>query len=132
MDWIKWDHTLELGHEGMDTDHRQLVALVNQLANGIVNNLGKEAYEDLLDELFAHTLAHFAMEEQLMAASSYPYTEEHCAEHARLIKDALDYRARFDSGNEPSVSLLYFFDQWLTRHILSSDSELANFLGANS
>jgi hemerythrin len=132
MGWIKWDHALELGHEAMDADHRQLVALVNQLAQGVVDNLGKAPHDALLGDLFAHTLAHFAMEEQLMAASSYPYTEEHCAEHARLIKDALDYKARFDSGNEPSVSLLYFFDQWLTRHILASDTELANFLGANS
>jgi hemerythrin-like metal-binding protein len=131
MDWIKWDHTLELGHEGMDSDHRQLVALVNQLANGIVNNLGKEAYDALLDDLFAHTRAHFGMEERLMAAGSYPDAKEHRAEHATLIKDALEYRARFDASAEPSISLLYFFDQWLTRHILASDRELANFLAGN-
>jgi hemerythrin-like metal-binding protein len=131
MDWIKWDHALELGHEAMDAEHRRLVALVNQLARGIVEDLGKEAHEALLDELFAHTFAHFGMEERLMAASSYPHTEEHRAEHARLIKDALDYRARFDAGDKPSLSLLYFFDQWLTRHILSSDTELASFLAGN-
>jgi hemerythrin len=115
----------------MDSDHRQLVALVNQLANGIVNNLGKEAYDALLDDLFAHTRAHFGMEERLMAACSYPDAKEHRAEHATLIKDALEYRARFDASAEPSISLLYFFDQWLTRHILASDRELASFLAGN-
>jgi hemerythrin len=131
MDGIKWDHTLELGHEGMDTDHRQLLALVNQLAKVIVDKLGKQAYDALLDDLIAHTRAHFGMEEQLMAASSYPYAAEHRAEHARLIEDALAYRARFDAGAEPSISLLYFFDQWLSRHIVASDRELANFLAGD-
>jgi hemerythrin len=131
MGWIKWDHTLELGHEAMDAEHRQLVALVNQLANVIVDDLGKEAYDALLDDLIAHTRAHFGMEEQLMAACTYPNAEEHRAEHARLIRDALDRRAKFESTAEPSVSLLYFFDQWLTRHILAWDRDLARFLAGS-
>lgn len=131
MDWIKWDHTLELGHEALDADHRQLVALVNQLAKGIVNKLEKQAYDAALDELFARIRAHFCREEELMAACSYPFAEEHRAEHVKLIKDALDYRAKFDASAEPSISLLYFFDQWLTRHILASDRELARYLAGN-
>ncbi len=131
MNSLKWDHTMELGHEAMDADHKQLVALVNQLAEGIANNLGKQAYDAVLDDLMAHTRAHFGMEEKLMAACSYPYADEHRSEHARLIKDARDYRAKFDAGAEPSISLLYFFDQWLTRHILASDRELASFLAGN-
>lgn len=128
MGWIKWDNTLELGHDAMDADHRQLVARVNQLADCIVNNRGKESYNALLDDLFAHTRAHFSMEEQLMAACSYPYAEEHRSEHAKLVKDLLAHRAKFDASVQPSISLLFFFDQWLSRHILNSDKELANFL----
>ncbi len=130
MTWLKWDATLELGHAEMDADHRQLVAMVNRLAQGIVDRLGKQAYDVLLDELFAHTKAHFDMEERAMAACSYPYAAEHRAEHARLMREALDHRAKFDTSAEPSISLLYFFDQWLIRHILASDSELARFLAA--
>ena len=132
MGWIKWDHTLELGHEAMDTDHRQLVALINQLTILVVNRLGKKAYDAMLDDLFARIRAHFRMEEQLMAACTYPYAKEHCSEHAMLIKDALGFRAKFDASAEPSVSLLYFFDQWLTRHILSSDKDLASFIAENA
>lgn len=128
MDWIKWEHALELGHEAMDADHRQLVELVNKLADGIVNNLGKPAYDALLDDLIARTKAHFGMEEQLMAACSYPDAEKHRSEHAKLIEDALDHRAKFDAAAKPAISLLYFFDQWLTRHIFSADRDLASFI----
>ena len=115
----------------MDAEHRQLVGLVNQLANAIVNNLGKAEYDALLDGLIAHTKAHFDTEERLMAASSYPDANEHRAIHAKLVEDALGYRTKFDASAEPSVSLLYFFDQWLTRHILTSDRELARHLAAS-
>ncbi len=131
MTWLKWDATLELGHAEMDADHRQMVIMVNRLLQGIADKLGKQAYDAELDALFAHTKAHFDMEERLMAACSYPYAAEHRSEHARLIKEALDHRARFDASAEPSVSLLYFLDQWLTRHILSVDSEFARFLAAD-
>jgi hemerythrin len=131
MDWIKWDDALELGHEAMDADHKRLVALVNQLAEGIVNHCGQGAYDALLDDLIAHTGAHFAMEERLMAGCSYPDADEHRAEHARLIKDVLDYKNGLEASAEPSVALLYFFDQWLTRHIFASDRELANYLAAS-
>ena len=85
----------------------------------------------MLDDLIAHTRAHFGMEEQLMSSSSYPFAEEHRAEHARLIEDALDYKAKFDASAEPSISMLYFFNQWLTQHILASDRELASYLAGN-
>ena len=128
MGWITWDKTLELGQDQMDADHQHLVALVNQLAKGIVNNLGKEAYDAVLDKLFADIKVHFRNEERLMATHAYPSAEDHRAEHAKLVKAAIDYRAKFDAGGEPSISLLYFIDQWLTRHILGSDRELASFL----
>jgi hemerythrin len=128
MGWITWDKTLELGQEQMDADHLHLVALVNQLAKGIVNNQGKEAHDAVLDQLFADIRVHFGNEEKLMAAHAYPSAEGHRAEHVKLIKDAVEYRAKFEAGGEPSISLLYFIDQWLTRHILGSDRELATFL----
>ncbi len=131
MGWIKWDNTLELGHDAMDADHKQLVARVNQLADCVINNRGKKAYNALLNDLFAHTTAHFGMEEQLMAAHSYPYAEEHRSGHARLVEDVLAHRAKFDASAQPSISLLFFFDQWLSRHILNSDRELANFIAGS-
>ncbi|MBI2316316.1 MAG: hemerythrin family protein [Betaproteobacteria bacterium] len=126
--WIKWDDMLELGHAGMDADHKRLVDLVNQLADCAVGDTGGEAYGELLDRLFAEARSHFEHEERLMARYGYPHTEEHTAEHVKLIETALEYKTRFGASVQPSVSLLYFFEQWLTRHIMSSDRELAAFV----
>lgn len=130
MGWITWDDMLELGHPAMDTEHRHLVDLVNQLADAFLNPTGKEAYDKLLDELFVFTRGHFGMEERLMAAHDYPNAGEHKTEHAKLIQDALAFRDKFAASTAPSVSLLYFFDQWLSRHILTWDKDLAEFVTA--
>jgi hemerythrin-like metal-binding protein len=128
MEWIKWDKHLEVGHAAMDRDHTRLVALVNELADGVVNRSGNADYDTLLNDLLAHTEAHFRMEEQLMDIHNYPLADEHKSRHARLLRDAAAFKSRFDPAVAPSVSLLYFFEQWLTRHILASDKELAEFL----
>lgn len=111
MSWIEWDDTLELGHAGMDADHQRLVALVNQLADGIVRHPGQDAYNKLLDELFAQARARFDHEEQLMATHHYPHAEEHTAKHTKLMTTALEYRTKFDADAQPSVSLLFYFEQ---------------------
>lgn len=130
MGWITWDKTLELGHAEMDADHRRLVDFFNKLAHSVVNPSDAEAHDRMLDELFVRARAHFDMEERLMATHAYPNSEAHSSEHARLIKSALEIRERFGASAQPSVSLLYFLDQWLTRHILSWDKELADFLNS--
>jgi hemerythrin-like metal-binding protein len=131
MDWISWDEMLATGHAVLDEDHRQLVALVNQLADRVVNHKGAQDYLALLGELVAHTRAHFSREERLMAGCDYPDAGAHKSEHERLLQDANDYLSRQDAGS-PSVSMLYFFDQWLTRHIATWDRDLAHCLGSKT
>jgi methyl-accepting chemotaxis protein len=127
-DWIPWDQMLATGHAVLDDDHRQLVALVNRLADRVVDHKGEDDYLSLLDELVAHTRAHFGREEQLMAECGYPDADAHKSQHARLLQDALEYLSKVKSSSAPSISMLYFFDQWLTRHITTWDRDLAHCL----
>ncbi len=128
MGLITWEQRLELGNAELDAEHRKLVDLVNQLAKGIVEKMSRESYESLLDQLLAQAQAHFAHEEALMARNAYPLAEEHRSEHQRLVRDFQEHRKKFGRTGDPSVSLLYFFDQWLTRHIVGLDRDLIAFL----
>ena len=66
-----------------------------------------------------------------MAQHRYPKAEQHAAEHAMLIRQALDYRKSFDADPAAAKSsLTHFADVWLAFHILFSDKELAAFLDA--
>jgi hemerythrin-like metal-binding protein len=74
---------------------------------------------------------HFAFEEQLMAEPRYPKRDQHTAEHARLITQAIRYKAKFESDSaDLHIPLIHFPEDWLTFHILAADKELAAFLSA--
>jgi len=135
MDWTAWDETLETGHAGMDADHKQLAGLFNRLRSALENDEGSAFCTAILDDIIRHTTAHFELEQRLMLQHRYPKAEQHAAEHAMLIRQALDYRNSFDAGPAASRSTqTRFADVWLAFHILFSDKELAAFLahGPNS
>jgi hemerythrin len=136
MDWIAWDHTLDTGHARMDADHKELAALFNLLRDTVEGGKGTSACARVLDDIIRHAKAHFEIEQRLMTQHRYPKTDQHAAEHAMLIRQALDYRANFNLDSAASRSdLMNFPEVWLSFHILFSDKELAAFLsrtGGNS
>lgn len=133
MEWIHWDNVLATGHAILDTDHEHLVDLFNQLAASVKERKGKIACTDLLETIIQHAKLHFAFEEQMMAEEHYPRTDQHAAEHCRLIKQAIRYKAKFEADAPQShISLIHFPEDWLTFHIFTADKELANFLSATT
>ena len=64
-----------------------------------------------------------------MTQFKYPKIEQHTAEHAMLLRQALDYAEKFDVDTVASKSeLMRFAEVWLEFHILFSDKALAAFL----
>jgi len=129
MDWIGWDKALETGDAGLDADHKQLAGLFNRLRDALANGEGKIYCSAILDDIVRHTRAHFELEQRLMVQHQYPKAEQHAAEHAMLIRQALDFRNSFDADSAASrPAQMRFADVWLAFHILFSDKELAAFL----
>jgi len=129
MDWIVWDHSLETGNAKMDADHRELAGLFDQLREAAEGGGGSAACSRVLDNIVEHTKAHFALEQRLMTQYQYPKTEQHAAEHTMLIRQALEFRERFNRDFAASkAEVIQFPDVWLTFHILFSDKDLAAFL----
>lgn len=129
MEWIVWDDTLETGHAELDDDHKRLVDLINQLADGVTNHKGMEFCGKAFEALIEHTQRHFALEERLMAAHRYSRSEHHKAQHAALFAEVRELTSTFDQpglASPLSVSLLQFLEVWLKHHILGSDKELAD------
>ena len=129
MEWIAWSDVLATGHAILDTDHEHLVKLFNQLVVSVKERRGKAAGVELLNKIIRHSQVHFAFEEHLMAEQHYPKADQHAAEHTRLIKQALRYKAKFESDSSGlHIPLIHFPEDWLTIHILVADRELADFL----
>lgn len=132
MDWIPWNELLKTGEPAMDADHAELAELFNALGRAVKNRLDTDACVSALDEIIRHTKAHFEAEDRLMAEHRYPKAEQHRAEHASLLKQALTYRAKVASGGAGMyIALVHFPEDWMARHLRTADKQLADFL-ANS
>ena len=131
MNWIHWNAVLETGHPILDTDHEQLVVLINRLTASVKAREGKAACLDLLDKIISQAKVHFAFEEQLMAEQQYPHAARHAAEHTRLLKQAIRFMVKFEADSSAShIPVIHFPEDWLTTHIVTADREFAVFLGA--
>ena len=129
MKWVPWDHILKTGHAEIDADHREMVKLFNELADAAMHQKGKITCCSVLDKIIEYTISHFKHEAKLMAKYRYPKAEQHNAEHTLLIRQALKYRTKFETGTSGSyIEPVHFPEDWLTRHIVTSDKELAAFL----
>ena len=129
MDRIVWDDALESGHARMDAEHKESAQLFNRLRDAVESGEGKAACARVFSGIIEHTKAHFELEQRLMAQFKYPKIEQHTAEHAMLLRQALDYAEKFDVDTVASKSeLMRFAEVWLEFHILFSDKALAAFL----
>jgi hemerythrin len=121
MDLIAWEDRYSVKVPQFDTDHKQLVSMVNQLHNAMAVGKGREEVGVILERLINYTKRHFAAEEELMRKTGYPRTEEHTIEHQRLCITVDEYAKQFAAGSMITMSVMQFLKDWLLNHILKTD-----------
>ena len=127
---IQWTKALEVGHPSIDTQHRRLVEILNEVMDGMTKPGAATTITHVLKELIDYTKTHFAMEDKLMTGSRYPDATAHRGEHAELIGKIEALEADLKSGKQMVGSkTVMFLRTWLLDHILKTDKKLADFLG---
>ena len=66
MELLKWRPAFSLGIPSVDLEHREMIAMINQVYQQIENVSDHQAIEHFLAEIHANISAHFALEERLM------------------------------------------------------------------
>ena len=129
---VEWNDKMSVGVEVLDADHKGLLALLNDLHDGIVTGHGTERLERVLDGLVEYVGNHFAHEEEFFAQSEYPDASEHIQEHRALTRLIQDVKARYNKGMFDALSLntLEFLKQWLHEHVQVCDKKYTEHLNA--
>jgi hemerythrin len=127
---VAWEPEFDTGHALVDVQHRRLVARFNDLLERAREPKGnREAMEEILHDFIGATVAHFGIEEGLMADAGYAGLEAHRAVHAQLtrqIQELAQDLHRGEVGFTPPI--LNFLEGWLLCHIQYEDRELAQHL----
>ncbi|MEZ5840226.1 MAG: hemerythrin family protein [Hyphomicrobiales bacterium] len=123
--WNDDRHRLDVA--AMDEMHREFADLVNRLDAAP----DSAAFRALFAELGAHTVAHFAFEDELMVESGFPALGEHRSEHDRVLGQMRQI------GNRVERGFLAFgreyvreLPRWFDLHAATMDSALAAHLKA--
>jgi hemerythrin len=130
MPIIQWTPDFSVGVGSIDTDHKVLISLINQLDDAIRGGEPKQTVSRVLDALLDYTNYHFAREELLMRACAYPDIEAHARTHATLRAQVHDIRNRYRRNAESirAREVLAFLKNWLTAHIIGRDKLYAPFM----
>jgi diguanylate cyclase (GGDEF)-like protein/hemerythrin-like metal-binding protein len=124
--WIVFNRSHETGSPEMDQQHKQLIALANQLNVSINAGESTELIGRQFEELVLYTRFHFSTEERLMEQNGYPDQHEHRQSHLRLLSDIGHIKARLHQGSE--LIALQTIKDWLLGHIETSDKLLGAYL----
>lgn len=129
MAYFEWADDMVIDHGPIDTDHRHLVDLVNQLHTATSQGRGQEVVAKILESLIAYTAEHLQREEHLMASVDFRDLERHKSGHAKFVDDLRDLQKKYQNGSITVASQLStVLRDWLSLHIRRNDKELRRFI----
>ena len=129
MELIHLEDRLKLNIPAIDSQHEQLIELVNKLRSALVDGADKAARDSLLSQLLEGMRSHCAYEQELMLRYDYPEYEAHKSEHDRLAYNLGDLIGRYRNGELVlSIAVVMELNCWAKIHIEKSDKPLGAFL----
>lgn len=123
MTLLAWSEAYGVGNAMLDSDHRILINLLNQLHDATETGQSREVVGTVVNVLAEYTEHHFRREEAMMAQAGYPELAAHQAVHRTLETKVRDIRDRWMAGERSVLDeeVLAFLKKWLTDHILGAD-----------
>jgi hemerythrin-like metal-binding protein len=128
---ITWGPELATGNKDIDSHHKQLFRLLNNLAAACTNGQETASFKESLDFFVSYSDRHMREEEALQRSVQYPGYEEHKKLHERLKETVADSIARFTASGSAS-ELLEIINSVIirdmVRHIEKEDSKIADYI----
>ncbi len=115
---VEWKKEYELGHAGIDAQHRELFELTNQMAAART----ADELKPLLMVLYKHTREHFQLEEGLMRDAGFPGLAEHAEYHNKLLLRLTDLSLK----DHAAIDKLMV--DWALRHTQFDDADAAAYI----
>lgn len=129
MAFLSWRKDYAVGVKQIDAEHRGLFDLINALHDTQARAGSSRDAARILNRLVAYAEEHFQHEERLMSDSGYPLLDAHREQHSAFVASifAINERLALDTVRA-GAEILPFAKNWLVKHIIRSDMEIAEFL----
>lgn len=124
---ILWRAAMAVGHDMIDTDHQQLIELINAVEDRLRGTVGDDSLAKTLDQLTLYAHEHFEREENLMRSLQYRRSVEHRQAHRELRTRLEKLRSDIEAANADTTPpaeierLVVLLRSWLLDHVLKED-----------
>jgi hemerythrin-like metal-binding protein len=119
---LEWTDDIAFGIDEMDDQHKQLIALINQLQDSVSQGKNKKEIKENLRSFIDFASYHFGNEEQYFDQFGFSDSENHCAEHKKFLKELKQLQINYSGSKEnfPIETLASLKNRLLT-HFEESD-----------
>ena len=129
MPIIEWDDSMGVGMYMIDEQHKELVALINAIADAVERGAGRDEVSRFIRRFFDYTMTHFRAEEALMDHETYPHYFQQVREHLECSQKAIEFHRRFmQEPDFEALELLEYIVTWFRRHTTGVDQTLVKYL----
>jgi hemerythrin len=128
---IVWTEELATGYKEIDNQHKEMFRRFNDFQSACKQGKGIDELSNLLTFLDEYIRSHFALEEQLQKDHNYPDYLKHKDQHDDFIRNFKELEVKLNTRGNTATLLMqtnYALFNWLTRHFIWTDKDLANFL----
>ncbi len=133
MPFVAWTDELHVPIPAINEQHKSLLRIMNNLADEMRAQNGRDGLGKALDELVDYTRYHFRFEENLIRELAPRHMVEHMQEHQTLITRLNDLKQKYDASKSGVISIeaLQFLRSWLVGHIAGSDKKVLGVAAAS-
>ena len=125
---MKWDQSLSIGCELVDSQHKELIHLVDNLESALGKGLQPQQIGAALKFIVNYTRHHFKTEEEFMDSIGFDGLESHKKLHNDLIKSVTDILKDLKAGKDlDQQDLVNFLVAWVKDHVIEEDMKIGEF-----
>ncbi|MGQ9819972.1 MAG: bacteriohemerythrin [Candidatus Kapaibacteriales bacterium] len=129
MAFIVWKENYAVGINVIDSQHKRLVEIINDLNEALQEGKSKEVLGEILLNFINFVHLHFKTEEEIMVKEDFNEYAIHRYEHEKLTDEMKRFYEDYLEGSAYiSAQLMNYFRDWLMDHIMAKDKKLASFL----
>ena len=125
MSLLEWKSEFSVGIESMDFEHRNMIAMINEIYDEMKARRDASSVEQFLGDIHAAISAHFALEERMMKDAGYGEYEAHKDDHEELLDQIRDMMDEFSVDPATGFGILKAnLANWFEAHFASFDARL--------
>jgi hemerythrin len=129
MQFFQWHEDLQIGVPRLDTQHRELIDLLNRLRTAVQAKQPLAELQALATELTLHVRLHFSDEEMIMEGAQYPELPQHRACHGEFTEGILELQKHLVFHHASYfLQIMNFELEWIAKHLEEEDGKFGEWL----